>query len=80
VPAAHTCNPSYSEAKIRRITIGGQLGQRFSKTLSQKYPTHKIQKGWWSGSSESICLANVRPLVQILLLPEKKRKKKTIKH
>jgi hypothetical protein len=48
-PVAHTCNPSYSKAKIRRTEVWGQPGQIVSETLSQKYPTGK--KGWWSGSS-----------------------------
>jgi hypothetical protein len=29
------------EAEIRRIKVGGQLGQILLQTLSQKYPTQK---------------------------------------
>jgi hypothetical protein len=33
---AHTCDPSYSEANIRRIEIQSQVGQIVRENLSQK--------------------------------------------
>jgi hypothetical protein len=33
---AHTCNPSYLGAEVRRIEVLGQLGQIVSKTPAQK--------------------------------------------
>jgi hypothetical protein len=39
VLVAHTCNPSYSGAEIRRIEVRGQPGQIVHETLSQKYST-----------------------------------------
>jgi acyl-CoA synthetase (AMP-forming)/AMP-acid ligase II len=33
---AHTCNPSYSEAEIRRIEVGSQPRQIVCETLSRK--------------------------------------------
>jgi hypothetical protein len=48
VPVAHICNPSYSEAEIRRIKVQGQPRQKKKKkkseTLSQKCPTQKKKR------------------------------------
>jgi hypothetical protein len=41
---AHTCNPSYSEAEIRRIAVRSQPGQIVRETLSQK-TLHKKKAG-----------------------------------
>jgi hypothetical protein len=38
---AHTCNPSYSEAEIRRIKVKSQLWQIVFKTQSRKKPITK---------------------------------------
>jgi hypothetical protein len=43
---AHACNPSYSEAEIRRIVVQSQPRQIDCKTLSQK-KKKKSQK--WAG-------------------------------
>jgi hypothetical protein len=44
---AHTCNPSYSEAEIRRTAVQSQPEQIVPDPLSKKPFT---TKGWWSGS------------------------------
>jgi hypothetical protein len=38
---AHACNPSYSEAEIRRIKVQSLPRQIVHKTLSGKYPSQK---------------------------------------
>jgi hypothetical protein len=40
-PVAHDCNPSYSGAEIRRISVWSQPGQIVRETLSQKNPSQK---------------------------------------
>jgi hypothetical protein len=42
---AHTCNPSYSEAEIRRTVVASEPRQVVLKTLSQKNPTQKRAGG-----------------------------------
>jgi hypothetical protein len=45
---AHACNPSYSDAEIKKIVVQSQSGQIVHETLSQKETF--IKKDWWSGS------------------------------
>jgi hypothetical protein len=42
---AYACNPSYSKAEVRKLTVPGQLGQIVYKTPSQKHPTRKRAGG-----------------------------------
>jgi hypothetical protein len=44
---AHTCNPSYSEGKIRRIVFRRQPRQIVCETLSQKTLSQKIGLVEW---------------------------------
>jgi hypothetical protein len=44
LPVAHTCNPSYSGGRDRRIALRSQPRQIVHKTLSQKTP-HKNRAG-----------------------------------
>jgi hypothetical protein len=39
------CNPSYSEAEIRKIAVGIQPGKIVCKTLSWKIPSQKRTVG-----------------------------------
>jgi hypothetical protein len=42
VQVAHTCNPSYSEAEIRRISAQSQARKIVYETLSQRNPSQKM--------------------------------------
>jgi hypothetical protein len=44
---AYACNPSYSEAEIRRITFQSQPGQMVCKTLSEKTLSQKVGLVEW---------------------------------
>jgi hypothetical protein len=44
-PVAHTCNPSYSEAEIRKIVVRGQPQEVVLKPLSWKKPSQKRAGG-----------------------------------
>jgi hypothetical protein len=37
-PVAHTCNPSFWEAEIRRVEVEGQPGQIVQEIVSRKNP------------------------------------------
>jgi hypothetical protein len=45
--AAHTCNPSYQEATIRRITVQSQTGQNSSTRPYLQKPLTKIWLVEW---------------------------------
>jgi hypothetical protein len=60
---AHTCNPSYSEAEIRRIVNPNQAQANSSQNLETYLGKH-----WWSSS-------RYRPCVQNPILKKKKKKK-----
>jgi hypothetical protein len=38
---AHTCNPSYQEAEVRRVAVQSQTGQIVHETLSRKTLSQK---------------------------------------
>jgi hypothetical protein len=48
-PVVHSCNPSYSGGKIRRIVVRSQLRQIVYETLSQKISSQKRAGGVTQG-------------------------------
>jgi hypothetical protein len=48
-PVPHACNPSYSEAEIRRIAVPSRLGQIVCENLSQKTSSQKRAGGMVQG-------------------------------
>jgi hypothetical protein len=75
---AHTCNPSYSAEQIRKTEVQSQSGPvqaNSSQDLISKIPYST--QGWRSGSNgKSSCLGNLKPSVQIPVLPKKKKKRR----
>jgi hypothetical protein len=45
MPVSHTCNPTYSGGKIRRIVVQSQPRKRVLKTLFLKNPSQKRAGG-----------------------------------
>jgi hypothetical protein len=67
------------EAEIRRIAVGSQPGQIVLEILQQKHPTPNtiiphLSKG--VAQVVKLCLASMRPQIQILKSPKKNKKKK----
>jgi hypothetical protein len=49
---AHTCNPSYQEAEVRRVAVQSQTGQIVHETLSRKTLSQKKKRADRSGVAQ----------------------------
>jgi hypothetical protein len=66
----HTCNPSYSGGRDRRIEVQSHSRQIVHETLSQKHPSQKI-----NGGGELVEWLKVKTLSSSPSTAKKKKKK-----